>query len=267
MLIFDFNLWFGPDMLTEHGQMFHFVNNSRSPSRIGVIDKAEFVSSSGKLKNVEELVRWFEIDACLVMHIANAWEEGDSIRIVAPRFDNFDINDMLHHEAVSKRELYSTAEIYEWTLNLDTGAVEEGAVGAAQRNVDMPLIHPLFEARKARYIWCSLIDYSPEALITSSYGIVKYDVDRRQIVGTIEYAGKGKFGSFEARFVPKERKDTAAVQAEDDGFLVNVIWDKETKRSTLQVFDAATMSSRPVAVIELPYRIPAGFHSNFVFGP
>merc|ERR1711971_1095927 len=40
MLIFDFNVWFGPDMLTEHGQMFHFVNNSMSPSRIGVIDKA-----------------------------------------------------------------------------------------------------------------------------------------------------------------------------------------------------------------------------------
>jgi len=275
MLIFDFNLWFGPDVLTEYGQMFHFVNGSTAPSRIGVIDKAQFANR--EYSDVAELVRWFPIDACLVMHVANAWEERDRIRIVAPRFAHFDINDMLHHEAVSKRERYATAQIYEWTLDLKTGAVEEGAVGGekAQRNVEMPWVHPLFEGRKARFVWFSLIDYSDDALITSSYGVAKYDVQRREVVGTIEYglhgdgdgADDAKFGSFEAVFVPKERFERAKVRAEDDGFLVNVIWNKKTKQSTLQVFDAHTMSSQPVAVVQLPYRIPAGFHSNFVFAP
>merc|ERR1712087_875702 len=153
---------------------------------------------------------------------------------------------------------YATAQIYEWTLDLKTGAVEEGAVGGekAQRNVEMPWVHPLFEGRKARFVWFSLIDYSDDALITSSYGVAKYDVLRREVVGTIEYGhghgdGDGaddddaKFGSFEAVFVPKERFERAKVRAEDDGFLVNVVWNKKTKQSTLQVFDAHTMSSQP----------------------
>jgi len=263
MLIFDTNLWFGEDMLREHGQMFHFVNTSTASSRIGVINKAAFASG----ENVEELVRWFEIDACLIVHTANAWEEGDSIKMVAPRFENYDMDMFLHLEAVSKREGYATmnGRIYEWTLNLTSGAVEEGAVGIELSGVEMPLVHPLFEARKAQFIWFNLIDFSLESLMTSSYGIAKYDVDRREIVGTIEYENFGKFGSYEAVFVPTEREDVSAVQLEDEGYLVNVIWDKETDLSTLQIFDASTMSSEPIALIELPYRIPAGFHSNFIF--
>lgn len=264
MLIFDTNLWFGEDMLREHGQMFQFVNTSTASSRIGVIDKAAFASGD----NVEQLVRWFEIDACLFMHTANAWEEGDSIKMVAPRFENFDMDMMMHLEAVSKREGYAMTEVYEWTLNLTSGAVEEGAVGTELSGIEMPempLVHPLFEARKAQFIWFNLIDHSLESLMTSSHGIAKYDVDRREIVGTIEYDNFGNFGSFEAVFVPKEREDVSAVQFEDEGYLVNVIWDKETDLSTLQIFDASTMSSEPIALIELPYRIPAGFHSNFIF--
>merc|ERR1719361_2014287 len=139
--------------------MFHFVNDSKT-SRIGVIDKLDFATRN--YSDVDALVRWFDIDACLVMHIANAWqetiEEADVVRIVAPRFSHFDMNDMLHHEAVSKRDLYATAQIYEWTLNLKTGAVEEGPavmdVDGAQTqrndvNVEMPWVHPLFEGRKA----------------------------------------------------------------------------------------------------------------------
>ena len=133
-------------MFAEYGQMFQFVNNSRSRSRIGVIDKAEFVNG---MKG-SEAVRWFEVEACLVLHVANAWEEeeGDVIRMIAGRFAYFDINDLLHHEAVRKGEMYASTELYEWKLNLKTGAVEEGAVGVDQKGVEMHLVHPLYEARK-----------------------------------------------------------------------------------------------------------------------
>ena len=64
---------------------------------------------------------------------------------------------------------------------------------------------------------------------------MKYDVDRREIVGKIEYINDGAFGSYQAVYVPNEREDIDAVKAEDDGYLVNIIWNEQTKKSNLQV--------------------------------
>ncbi|WZZ82710.1 hypothetical protein YC2023_103282 [Brassica napus] len=36
------------------------------------------------------------------------------------------------------------------------------------------------------------------------------------------------------------------------------------RKSCVNVIDAKTMSSEPVAVVELPHRVPYGFHALFV---
>ena len=163
------------------------------------------------------------------------------------------------------KESYGRPVIYEWRLNLKTGSVTEGPVGPTQNDVEMPVVHPLFMGKKAKYIYFSLIDFGYEGFGASSHGVAKYDVEKRHIVGKIEYEDNGKFASYETVFVPKERTDESKVKAHDDGYLVNVIWNKATKKSNLQIFDAHTMNAKPVAMIELPYRIPGGFHSKFFF--
>ena len=169
---------------------------------------------------------------------------------------------MLHHDVVP-----NAATVYEWRLNLKTGAVIEGECAGLKHynDAEMPQMHPLFEGKKPKYIWFNLINYELIGFSANSYGIIKYDVEKREIAGKIEYDHDGRFGSYEAHFVPKERHDINEVVAEDDGFLVNVIWNRETKKSNIQIFDAHTMDSKPLAYIELPQRIPGGFHSAFVY--
>jgi carotenoid cleavage dioxygenase len=36
------------------------------------------------------------------------------------------------------------------------------------------------------------------------------------------------------------------------------------RKSSVNVIDAKTMSANPVAVVELPHRVPYGFHAFFV---
>merc|ERR1712032_1270242 len=147
---------------------------------------------------------------------------------------------------------YNYPRIYEWKLNMKTGVVEERTIIEDVMNVEMPIIHPLYEGKKSKYIWFNLIDFTNEAFGASSYGIIEYEYD-------------GKYGSYQAIFVANESKDINKVKSEDDGYLVNIIWNKKTKKSNIQIFDAKTMSSKPIVHIELPYRIPGGFHSRFFY--
>lgn len=52
--------------------------------------------------------------------------------------------------------------------------------------------------------------------------------------------------------------------AEDDGWILSVIYDATTDKSDVVILDAADISGSEVARIELPARVPYGFHGNWV---
>ncbi|MCC5899982.1 MAG: carotenoid oxygenase family protein [Phormidium sp. BM_Day4_Bin.17] len=58
--------------------------------------------------------------------------------------------------------------------------------------------------------------------------------------------------------------------AEDEGWLLLLMYDAEHHRSDLVIFDAKTIAQRPLARLHLNYHIPYGLHGNFTpeyFGP
>jgi carotenoid cleavage oxygenase len=48
--------------------------------------------------------------------------------------------------------------------------------------------------------------------------------------------------------------------AEDDGVLMGYIYDRATDRGELAILNAQTLGG--IASINLPHRVPAGFHGN-----
>jgi carotenoid cleavage dioxygenase len=61
-------------------------------------------------------------------------------------------------------------------------------------------------------------------------------------------------------FVPRSRD-----AAEGDGYLISVIYRGSEHRSDLAVFDAGDVAAGPVALGELPHRVPFGFHGNWKY--
>ena len=55
-----------------------------------------------------------------------------------------------------------------------------------------------------------------------------------------------------------------AAEPEDDGWLLVYLYCEKEEASKLYVYDAHTMSDVPVAVVQLPQRVPYGFHSTWV---
>ncbi len=85
--------------------------------------------------------------------------------------------------------------------------------------------------------------------------IVKFDHEREQ--GTRHDFGAGQVGG-EPIFVPRSPE-----AAEDDGWLLSVVYSAAEHRSRLVVLDARDLQSEPVAVAHLRHHVPLGFHGTF----
>jgi carotenoid cleavage dioxygenase len=49
---------------------------------------------------------------------------------------------------------------------------------------------------------------------------------------------------------------------EDDGVLMGYIYDRSIGRSELAILDAQSLQD--IAAVQLPHRVPTGFHGNWV---
>jgi all-trans-8'-apo-beta-carotenal 15,15'-oxygenase len=86
-------------------------------------------------------------------------------------------------------------------------------------------------------------------------GIVKVDHDTD--TWTLHDFGEGQVAG-EPIFVPRSPDS-----AEDDGWLLSVIYSAPEHRSRLVVLDARDVESEPVAVAHLRHHVPLGFHGTF----
>ncbi len=51
---------------------------------------------------------------------------------------------------------------------------------------------------------------------------------------------------------------------EDEGWVLSVVYDAARDASDVVVLDATSFAGPPIATVELPARVPFGFHGSFV---
>lgn len=208
-----------------------------APSRLGLIPR------HGRA----EQIRWFEVPPCFVYHAVNAWEEQDKVVVLACRNPPSTVDPAFDNLA----GLILRARLCRWTLNLTTGVAEEEDLD------DLPTEFPKTDDRslgqRTRYSYQSHIHASPTLLFDA---VFKYDTDTGK---RWEHRYPAGWFGGEAVFAPRDGST-----AEDDGYLLSFVIDRATGRSQLYVLDAQHLDSAPVATIELPRRVPAGFHAHWV---
>ena len=52
--------------------------------------------------------------------------------------------------------------------------------------------------------------------------------------------------------------------AEDDGWVLAWVYDEATDRSEVSVLDSRDFAGDPVATVDLPRRVPYGFHGSWI---
>lgn len=93
---------------------------------------------------------------------------------------------------------------------------------------------------------------------------MKLDMEKgrgRDCVVASRMFGPGCFGG-EPFFVARQHNDPNA--DEDDGYVITIVHDENTKESRFIVMDATSNDLNVVAAVSLPRRVPYGFHGLFV---
>ncbi|EXB32779.1 hypothetical protein L484_012509 [Morus notabilis] len=239
------------EMVTENRLIYSFDANKKA--RFGVLPR---------YAKDELLIKWFELPNCFIFHNATAWEEEDEVVLITCRVDNLDLD--AGGGTVKENLEHSRTELYEMRFNMKTGLASQRKLSASA--VDFPRVNESYTGRKQRYVYGTKL-----GSIGKITGIVKFDLHSEpdsdktclEVGGTVQGLydlGPNRCGS-EAVFVPKVPGVTSE---EDDGYLIFFVHDEKSGKSAVHVIDAKTMSPDPVAVVDLPSRVPPGFHALFV---
>ena len=246
-ILHDFPLRPDPEALAAGRYKVKFFADQ--PSRFGIVPRYGQASE----------VRWFNAKPTYLLHVVNAWEEGDEVVMVGTPYRTYtDASGQ-----IDARRLEQTIHLrqrdfllYEWRFDLRTGQTTERVIDDVL-NTEFPVINSLYQGRRNRWTYNVLFPQGGREEPRFP-GLVKYDLTTG---GYIACSAGPQFFYNEPGFAPRDH----AVE-EDDGYLVILVWNPVDVRSEIQIFDAkgARMAEGPVARIVLPRRVPHGFHATFV---
>ena len=188
-------------------------------------------------------VRWFDIDPCYVFHPVNAFDHADGVVVDVARYPSM---------WAGSTDFDVSASLWRWFIDPASGRVTETQLD--DRAIEFGRVADDRVARPYRYGYAvgdARVDGDPEART-----VVKFDM----ATNTSSAIDLGP-GRSPGEFVFVARADATS---EDDGWLMGYVYDRAEDRSDLVILDASDTGAEPVAVVELPRRVPFGFHGSWV---
>ncbi len=233
--LFDFPVQFDVE-LAAAGRRFPYRWMDDREARVGLLP----------IEGGPDDVVWCSVDPCYVYHPANAVDLDDG---------TFQV-DVVRHPSTFRTDPHGPADgahvMVRWIVDPASATVRE------QQLDDRIVEFPRFDERRAgipyRYAYASSLGLTDEADADGS--VVRYDLDE----GTSTSWNPGP-DLLAGEFVVVPRESS---RAEDDAWLVGLVHDRSEGRAELAVLAADDLSAGPVATVEVPVRIPLGFHGNWV---
>lgn len=202
--------------------------------------------------------RWFTAPTPgYIFHHGNAYEEnGKIVMDTCTYLDGQALLDSLAGWRSARVRSGNLARPFLYELDLASGACNERQLG--ERGAEFPRIDDRLVGRKNRYGYAARDRGTKGGLDDTWSTIVRYDREGGR--SEVHDFGRWQWPS-EPVFVPR-----TADAAEDDGFVLCVVYDGRADGSYLAILDARNIDAPPLARCHLEHRIPMGFHGNFVAG-
>ena len=234
-VVYDLPVTVNFDVMGE-GFPFPFAWNPDRAARVGLLPRS---GTAGD-------IIWCDVDPCYVFHPLNAFDAPDGTVVVdVCRYDSMMVDDF-------RGPFGDSLPTFDrWVIDPVARRVTETRID--DRPQEFPRHNPRVGLQRHRFGYTSEVR---PGTVNLHGAIIKLDVD----AGTTEAHefGAGRGGA-EPVVVPK-----ADAVAEDDCWILTVVYDAGTDSSELCILDAADITAPEVARIALPQRVPYGFHGNWV---
>ena len=234
-ILYDLPVTFDLEMAMS-GSGLPYRWNADYGARVGVLPKG----------GTADQVTWYEVEPCYVYHPMNAYDLPDG-RIVL---------DVVRHPSMFDTDLRGPNEgrptLDRWTIDPAAGTVHEARL--SDHPLELPRVDERLVGKHARYGYAAT--FADDTGGVAFGPLLRYDV--RDDTTVVHDYGPGR-ASMEAVFVP--RSDDAA---EDDGWVMSVVYDAADDCSQLVLLNGQDFTGEPACTIQLPNRVPYGFHGNWV---
>lgn len=224
------------------------------PARFGIL-RGDFQKIAHPKTQKQQDVLWFDDPSgCYIVHVINAYEEGDKIVLFALRKPHLELNRKLSNEITDVFDGY----LHKWEFNLKTGEIENGT-GTDMKpyfpiGSEFPTINEQYEGKKHQFSYLPSISRTPQFNFNA---FSKYDHSTNTYT-TYQLPKNVYLG--EVRYVSRNNDQ------EDNGWLLTFVTDtREDPISTyLYIFDAQDISKGPLTILSIPVNIPIGFHTVWI---
>jgi carotenoid cleavage oxygenase len=165
--------------------------------------------------------------------------------------------DVVRHPSMFRTHILGPSEgtptLERWHIDGRSGAVKEERLD--DRGLEFPRVDERLVGLRHRFGYAPGVDKSKDSFGTDGV-LVRFDLER----GTNEVRSFGSGAQVgEAVFVPRD-----AGAAEDDGWVMVLVYDAGSDTSALHLLNGQDFGGAAQAVVQLPQRVPAGFHGNWV---
>lgn len=269
VVLFDVPVTFDAEAAAR-GESVPYTWNRRHPTRIGVLPR-----EGGR-------VRWFPVEPFYFSHTLNAYDDGDRIVV--------DVTSMPAPFYAAGHGSGGPAAagpptLHRWTIDLRHGRAVERQLD--DRPQEFPRLREDLVTRPHRYAYTAfaadmwrayggLGDTPPDHAFTNT--LIKQDLLR----GTSEVHRFPRGAAVsEPVFVPREPAPGAGPRPgaaghghgpghgrrEDDGYVLAYVHDPDRGATDLVILAAQDFTAAPLARVQLPVRVPLGFHGSWVADP
>ncbi len=192
-------------------------------------------------------VRRFETDAGAMIHFGNTYEEGNEIIVDGMFADNFEANKTLT-DVFNPDGRFGGGAYMRYRLNMETGGLSRERV--CKTESEFPTFNTTYTGKRNDVTWtaCSV----PNGANSFFNAIQRIT---RGGEATLLELPKGLYGS-EPLFAP-----ATDARKEDDGYVLEVVYNGFTHRSQLQIYRADSMAH--VSTLHLKHHVPHQFHGHF----
>jgi all-trans-8'-apo-beta-carotenal 15,15'-oxygenase len=193
------------------------------------------------------------VQSGFVFHHANAFEQGDEVCVDSVCYASLPQVDPDEDYRQVKFASLDPGQLWRFRFNLNTNEVQRQLVEG--RCCEFPHVHPERVGRAQRYTYLGAA-HAPEGNAPLQ-AILKIDhlTGDRQLWSA---APRGFVG--EPIFVPRSSDSEAA---EDDGWVLTMVFNAETERSEVVILDARDLNQGPLARLRLKHHVPYGLHGMF----